>query len=68
VRYFYEELLNELNYDRVKPNLRFLIHIFVIIWIMVMIVMLPVLIITFVVDFCISWLGKLVKKILYVKD
>jgi uncharacterized membrane protein len=33
-----------------------------------MIVMLPVLIITFVVDFCISWLGKLVKKILYVKD
>jgi hypothetical protein len=68
VRYFYEELLNELNYDRVKPNLRFLIHIFVIIWIMVMIVMLPVLIITFVVELCISWLCKLVKKILYVKD
>jgi uncharacterized membrane protein len=33
-----------------------------------MIVMLPVLIITFVVELCISWLCKLVKKILYVKD
>lgn len=67
MRYFYEDFLNDLNYDRVKPNLRFLIHIFVIIWIMVIIILLPVYIITFVVEFCISWLGKLVKKILYVK-
>lgn len=59
--YFYEEMLNEVNYNKVKPNLRFLIHIFVVMWIAFIILMLPV----FIIAFCISWI---VKKILYKKD
>jgi hypothetical protein len=59
--YFYEEMLNEVNYNKVKPNLRFLIHIFVVMWIAFIILMLPV----FIIAFCISWT---INKILYKKD